>query len=180
MWHTRDSRTPRCTWVCSRRSVAVQCYGRKTRHSERATPAAIALQLEPERKRGIMIGQKSRSVPLGPTRRRRSWVIPAKAVWGQCTSRLYVQVDVLSPTSRAGREALTSAPWPIGGFIVNPIQPRRSASAPARLSAPDPNRRKSTFAGTVHQHRCAAPPLTSPTAAAPCLCWQTLPDRLSA
>ena len=50
---------------------------------------------------------------------------------------LYVQVDVLSPTSRAG-EALTSEPWPIRGFIVNPIQPRRSASAPARLSAPNP------------------------------------------
>jgi len=51
--------------------------------------------------------------------------------------RLYVQVDVLSPTSRAG-EALTSEPLPIRGFIVNPIQPRRSASAPARLSAPNP------------------------------------------
>jgi hypothetical protein len=50
---------------------------------------------------------------------------------------LYVQVDVLSPTSRAG-EALTSEPLPIRGFIVNPIQPRRSASAPARLSAPNP------------------------------------------
>jgi hypothetical protein len=36
--------------------------------------------------------------------------------------RLYGQVDVLLPTSRAEREALTTAPWPIRGFIVYPLK----------------------------------------------------------
>ena len=44
-----------------------------------------------------------------------------------------------APTSRSGRgPTLTSEPKPIRGSIDNPIQPRRSASAPARLSAPNP------------------------------------------
>jgi hypothetical protein len=46
--------------------------------------------------------------------------ITHKAVSGQCTSRLYGQVDASPPTSRAERDALTTAPWPIRGFIVYP------------------------------------------------------------
>src|ERR1017187_4410746 len=50
-------------------SIADSAFGcpsvPESRHSERATPAAIALQLAPERKRGIMIGQKSSSGRLG-------------------------------------------------------------------------------------------------------------------
>ena len=57
---------------------------------------------------------------------------------------------------------LTSEPWRIGDLS---IQPRRSA---ARIL----NRRKSIFAATVCQHRCAVSPFTSLTAA-PCLCRST-------
>jgi len=73
-----------------------------------------------------------------------------------------------SPTNRAEHEAFTSEPWPIRGFIVNPIQPRRSASAPARLSGPNPQLPEEHLSGTVHQHRCAVAPITNLTVAKPC------------
>ena len=53
-----------------------------------------------------------------------------------------VQVHVLLQDARPSRLSRSR----IGGFIVNPIEPRRSASAPATFIGPRiPNRRKSTF-----------------------------------
>jgi hypothetical protein len=93
--------------------------------------------------------------------------------------RLYVQVDVLSPTSRAG-EALTSEPLPIRGFSLirsnhGAVRQRQPVYRP-RI----PNRRKEHLSRDSPPAQTGCAPLTSLTVAAPCLCWQTLPDRLSA